>query len=1038
MGEAYEIVLDELTSALFASLPRSDQRRRGVQYIQGLLRARGRKSIRNIATLIDGAASEQSLHHFVCSSTWDWMPVRQELSRYLDRLAPPYAWVVRPVLIPKAGTHSVGVGRRFVPALGQVLNAQQAVSVWAVSPRLSAPVNWRLHLPGPAADGTRAADRAPAPPAPGGGTLSDCVAETFLEVATGWQRPAVPVVLDARELAVPALLGRLRAAGAPLMLRVRRTLPLTPAGAGQRESALPAHRILRMSGLPHRLAPTAAEAGREARTLVASVRVSLPGSATGGPRGEEELVLLGAGPKGRHWPTEVWLSDLVHHRPAALLGLSRSAARVDRDFAEIADRVGVRDFAGRSYNGWHRHVTLASAAHTVAALARSSAARLPGPPGDLVRRAAAPREQGLPDAVQPQGELDLQRVVGLLPVGAEQSADPLQAAADGVGVDEELLGGVGRAAAGAEPGLQGLGQLGEPLPVVVEDGADRRVDEGGDVAVVGEQRPEEAEFAGGGGAAGGAEGDHRVEALVGLLERGRGGGLVGHRSRPGEGHGPIEERRQLVHDGAGGLARVGARQDQDEQIAPLAREPAGAVGVQRRPGDRPAQLAGLRQGDQDDMRPPGVQGVAPGLPDQRRGAGEQVVQVPVAAAARGRGGTGLDPEQQHGHRLGEDAEDLYVGVGDRTVLPQQDGAEGRAPGPDRGGPAALAQGDRAARGVRGHRCGPVALLVAPGRGAAGGVEHGAVGGEDAQHAAGPGGGGLGKRGGGRPLQGPADQAVVQLPQLGGGPQPPLGLLVAGAEGGQLGARPLQGGGLLQGGAHEFAEQADQGDLLVREVPGAAVGEVEGTAGSAAAERCHQDPAHPLGRDRRVQRGAVPDALVVRVVGGPDRDGAGDRGVAEVGEGGQGEADGTGRDMAVRRADEGRAAVRAGQHDAGQVGPEQQAGPPGDQVQEGARAEGPREFQGDAQQGGQSGLPLAPLFAPLVDGPAEPDSLLDGREAARVGLAAAGPGGEGLKPFGRSSFGQQFQDGEGAGLHPGDLPPPGSPVLPLRTVRCAGS
>ena len=42
--------------------------------------------------------------------------------------------------------------------------------------------------------------------------------------------------------------------------------------------------------------------------------------------------------------------------------------RVDEDFERITDRMGIRDYAGRSYDGWHRHVTLVSAAHTIIAL----------------------------------------------------------------------------------------------------------------------------------------------------------------------------------------------------------------------------------------------------------------------------------------------------------------------------------------------------------------------------------------------------------------------------------------------------------------------------------------------------------------------------------------------------------------------------------------------------------------------------------------------------------------------------------------------
>lgn len=77
---AHDGLLSALGTELFASMPRRDQRTKGMAYLQGLLEAEGRKSIRNIAALFGGDATEQSLHHFIVSSTWDWTPVRRALA----------------------------------------------------------------------------------------------------------------------------------------------------------------------------------------------------------------------------------------------------------------------------------------------------------------------------------------------------------------------------------------------------------------------------------------------------------------------------------------------------------------------------------------------------------------------------------------------------------------------------------------------------------------------------------------------------------------------------------------------------------------------------------------------------------------------------------------------------------------------------------------------------------------------------------------------------------------------------------------------
>ena len=141
-----DTVFDQLASTLFQSLPRRDQRRKGAEYLCGLLQTAGRKSVRNIAATSASSATEQSLHHFISDSTWDWRPMRQALARYVVSSIAVQAWVLRPMTIVKTGCHSVGVSRRFCADVGQSRNVQQSVGLWAVGQDVSSPINWRLHL----------------------------------------------------------------------------------------------------------------------------------------------------------------------------------------------------------------------------------------------------------------------------------------------------------------------------------------------------------------------------------------------------------------------------------------------------------------------------------------------------------------------------------------------------------------------------------------------------------------------------------------------------------------------------------------------------------------------------------------------------------------------------------------------------------------------------------------------------------------------------------------------------------------------------
>ncbi|MEU8663129.1 IS701 family transposase, partial [Actinoplanes philippinensis] len=233
-------VLDEVCAAAFASLRRSDQRGKGQQYVRGLLGAHGRKSIRNIAAASDGAGAQQGLHHFVTSSTWDWRAVRQALAGYVSGRSPDGAWVVRPMLIPKVGEHSVGVARRFVRDRGQVMNAQEAVGVWLAGADAGFPVNCRLHLPDGWLSDRCKRTRAAIPETLGTESLADCAVRAAAEAAAGL--PVRPVVLDARRDDATAVVRLLRDRRLPYLVRVSSALAPRLGGGQPRRGRRPPDR----------------------------------------------------------------------------------------------------------------------------------------------------------------------------------------------------------------------------------------------------------------------------------------------------------------------------------------------------------------------------------------------------------------------------------------------------------------------------------------------------------------------------------------------------------------------------------------------------------------------------------------------------------------------------------------------------------------------------------------------------------------------------------------------------------------------------
>ncbi|GID91360.1 putative ISXo8 transposase [Amorphoplanes digitatis] len=340
-------MFDVICTSLFDSLSRADQRSRGHQYLRGLLLAEGRKTVRNIAAALNGEVGEQSLHHFVANSPWDWQPVRRSFAQAVTRLAPPAAWVVRPLVIPKMGDCSVGADP-LAGESGQRRRVQRAVGVWAVSAEVVYPVNWRLHLSSRWTDDTRRRSRAAIPADVPAESFEECAVEAVRTVTARWGMPPRPVVVDVPDEYLPGTIRRLHAAGLPFLAKVPPAFPIGAETTAQ-----------------HRIAALRA-ARRPARWDGPAPRTDLVASAdVRSVNGRAPLTLLGSGRPRRVWPEELHLTNLGDVHPATLLALSRLRRTAHRGAVETGRRVGLADFVGRSFGGWHRHVTLASAAYAL-------------------------------------------------------------------------------------------------------------------------------------------------------------------------------------------------------------------------------------------------------------------------------------------------------------------------------------------------------------------------------------------------------------------------------------------------------------------------------------------------------------------------------------------------------------------------------------------------------------------------------------------------------------------------------------------------
>ncbi|MFD0023531.1 IS701 family transposase [Streptomyces sp. NPDC058382] len=393
-------VVSELAATVFSqSLRRRDQRTKGEQYLRGLLTVGGRKTMRNIASLTGGSAAEQSLQHFISSSTWDWTPVREALAGHVQRTVPPQAWVLQQMSIPKAGDQSVGV----VPVrAGGGSAGQRAFGLWFASEEMSVPVNWRLHLPECWIDDTARRRRADIPAETVAESPDEGAVAVVLETMNRSPAPGRPLLFNAGGHDLPLLMREFAGAGVPVLARIGASSRLAvadPALPGYGAGAVSAQQIVEtVKGLRHQVRWSGSSALVVAVRVVFGRRVGAPRAGEPG-RGQRSMLLLGVWNDPLRPAGELFLTDMTQAPLPALLRMSRLTRRVARDFTEVGERVGLRDFEGRSFRGWHRHITLASVAHAAALLGGPSrGGHAPRPPypvavPDLAHPQPRPRDQ---------------------------------------------------------------------------------------------------------------------------------------------------------------------------------------------------------------------------------------------------------------------------------------------------------------------------------------------------------------------------------------------------------------------------------------------------------------------------------------------------------------------------------------------------------------------------------------------------------------------------------------------------------------------
>jgi SRSO17 transposase len=387
--------LGDFLEAVTGEMGRPERRAAMRAYVTGLLLDGERKSVEPMAArLVDSAAEVESMRQrllgCVAESTWSDGELLRRLALMLERELPGIeAFVVDDTGFPKKGVHSVGVMRQYSGTLGRIDNCQVATSLHLAGEAGSACIGFTLYLPEQwAKDPARR--RKCGVPVEVEFQPKWQIALAELDAALKWGIRKHVVLADAaygdcgefRQGVLDRGLDYLVAvSGAATVWPPESNPQLPPRVAGKpgrphtryRDEK---HQPLDLHHLASRLSfrkITWREGSQDWQSSrFASARIRTAHRHRAGVAPGSEQWLLCEWPATEKQPSKFYFSSLPPDTSLrTLVRLAKLRWRVERDYQEMKQEIGLDHFEGRSWRGFHHHATLCAAAHAFLALRRA-------------------------------------------------------------------------------------------------------------------------------------------------------------------------------------------------------------------------------------------------------------------------------------------------------------------------------------------------------------------------------------------------------------------------------------------------------------------------------------------------------------------------------------------------------------------------------------------------------------------------------------------------------------------------------------------
>lgn len=374
--------LDRYLGLIGGILGNSHRRSSFATYAMGLLSEAERKSMEPLAartttTPAHADAAHQALHHFISNTEWSDHDVRLAAARYaiaaMEERDPMVAWVIDDTGFLKQGKHSVGVQRQYTGSAGKTANCQVGVSLSVTTRTEHLPIDFALFLPESWTEDPERRRKTKIP--------EETTFQTKHELALGMIEQAALDQIPGTIVLADSFYGHSRP--------FREAVHLLGFDYGMaiyssdrmwvldrrdhRRGELRSAKEIALALEPKRFRRCTWRMGTNSKlsSQFALLRVKVPVEEGLAARAEWLLIEW---PHGEKEPTHFFLTTLPKRMSKKqIVRLIKERYRTEQVYEELKGELGLDHFEGRSFIGWHHHVSVVLCSYAFLVAERSRA-----------------------------------------------------------------------------------------------------------------------------------------------------------------------------------------------------------------------------------------------------------------------------------------------------------------------------------------------------------------------------------------------------------------------------------------------------------------------------------------------------------------------------------------------------------------------------------------------------------------------------------------------------------------------------------------